>query len=794
MLDINDNNNNDEDWSMFSLTDNLTNSYVDQSKLLSYNMNTRQSEVGMQNFRKPPSHLLHNRVAVVKPLNITATQQSSIKQNNSLLFSYGSSPTSLQNHLQNQSTSPCSQACLRWRKAAQKVKFLNDPWAEFKLESYEPVRAVRHRYNAIKKQWVQDACTVKLEPKRFACGAMRACFRLKKLSNFVHKDSWDHASNYVAKSYMDTTVGTRERYFDDVKLQMEAKLWAEVFNRCKPPKQIDMFQVSVLELKSGDLYHLEHFIDGNYVKYNSNSGFVDETATNMRNTPQAFSHFTFECSQHELMVVDVQGVGDLYTDPQIHTAKGTDYGDGNLGIKGFALFFSTHQCNDVCKSLGLTPFDLAPSEQKHHEKKWSGLNPSVKLHLTQMRPSSSSSSSTSNGNEFETLVSPIPSTNTINYYMSQRSRRRSDTSGCSDDYNSSANDLPDISESEGYESSSASPQLSPANFNFSTNSTNNNNNNKTKPIPIQVKQPIAIPAARNRTESSCLDSAFSINEAMDFFSSQRLAKLRPSCVFAEKDFLSAAFFHAQSDRDHHEVFLRTSCSGRRGSDINGVMDKRDSVLGLIHLELCKYHEMGRFATEEMLSSSEDETKFDMLGAFFHLRQAANLGIDEAVVNMAKIHLQLPHDILGSFQVDPTEINRSIGFDYMLESADNYKIANRYAMFYVAQAYDQEYKDWPRAYEYYQKLVNLFESSESEESVTLTEETQSGADSEPIYLILARMAEMNMKGGHGLEKDLSEAGQLYSDAADKATMFGKGRLANKYYMLSEEAYSMAENED
>lgn len=36
---------------------------------------------------------------------------------------------------------------------------------------------------------------------------------------------------------------------------------------------------------------------------------------------QAFSHFTFECSHHRLIVVDIQGVGDLYTDPQIHTYK-----------------------------------------------------------------------------------------------------------------------------------------------------------------------------------------------------------------------------------------------------------------------------------------------------------------------------------------------------------------------------------------------------------------------------------------------------------------------------------------
>ena len=41
----------------------------------------------------------------------------------------------------------------------------------------------------------------------------------------------------------------------------------------------------------------------------------------------------------------ILGVGDLYTDPQIHTADGKDYGDANLGPRGMALFFSSHKCN-----------------------------------------------------------------------------------------------------------------------------------------------------------------------------------------------------------------------------------------------------------------------------------------------------------------------------------------------------------------------------------------------------------------------------------------------------------------
>jgi len=49
---------------------------------------------------------------------------------------------------------------------------------------------------------------------------------------------------------------------------------------------VDILQISVLEFTDRPgcpLFHLEHYVDGQYIKYNSNSGFVEES---LRLTPQ----------------------------------------------------------------------------------------------------------------------------------------------------------------------------------------------------------------------------------------------------------------------------------------------------------------------------------------------------------------------------------------------------------------------------------------------------------------------------------------------------------------------------
>ena len=100
------------------------------------------------------------------------------------------------------------------------------------------------------------------------------------------------------------------------------------------------------------------------------------------------------------------------------------------------------------------------------------------------------------------------------------------------------------------------------------------------------------------------------------------------------------------------------------------------------------------------------------------------------------------------------------------------------------------KDWYKALEYYQKYLNVADETEPSVENSYTSEVVKECD--PIYLVYARMAEMNKLGGHGLEQDYSEAASLFTEAADRAMAFGKGRLANKYYEQAEEVSSLADD--
>ncbi|XP_059487389.1 eukaryotic elongation factor 2 kinase-like [Neocloeon triangulifer] len=615
-----------------------------------------------------------------------------------------------------------------WRRAIMKARCKGDPWEKFHLDEYPTEKARRYRYNALRKTWVIDDCLVKMELEPFNHGAMRECFRMKKLSNFTQCDDWKKDSNnYVAKRYMDEVE--RDVYFTDVQLQMDAKLWGEEFNRHNPPKKVDIFQMAILEFphrQGCPLFHCEHFIEGEYVKYNSNSGYVKEDKDHLRLTPHAFSHFTFERSGHELIIVDIQGVGDLYTDPQIHTASGEEYGEGNLGAKGMALFFHTHVCSRICKSLGLSRFDLAPSE--YNDSTMKDLKDSQERCKTMIRGQEEVCVMPSRFDKQRLLMHRLPRT------MSEPLARPRTIS----------------------ESSSNLTSLTPP-------------ESPTRCISSEDVEEFLHSSHNQVTFTvSCSDSDYDSVSASD--TERSLIRNRRRRMESE----SGSVIDDDEKMDFHLQLARRSkpsCIQPPNPDDLEVSTK-DSVLGLVHLELCRYHELCRFTN---LNSSS----YDQEAALFHLEYAARCGIPEARTAYARILLGLQHDILPDLELEHSVENEDKGFSMLLEAAS---ASDMESMVLVAKAYDTGILlgsrpiDWCQAEYWYERSAD-----------------EGGSDNDPPYQLSARLAEMLCIGGPGLPKDPSRAGELYTEAADAAMAAMKGRLANKWYQLAEEAWAMCEEE-
>ena len=67
------------------------------------------------------------------------------------------------------------------------------------------------------------------------------------MSKFSHSNDWNNASNYVAKQYIEEVA--KKVYFDDVKIQMDAKVWAEEYNGQNPPKKVlFLFEILFFEM------------------------------------------------------------------------------------------------------------------------------------------------------------------------------------------------------------------------------------------------------------------------------------------------------------------------------------------------------------------------------------------------------------------------------------------------------------------------------------------------------------------------------------------------------------------
>ena len=172
------------------------------------------------------------------------------------------------------------------------------------------------------------------------------------------RDLEDRKSQYLTAVQIYGLANSFAKTFNDEKPRNTPEIYFNEVKYCVQTKIIK----GTIESKC---YIYEEFMEGAYLKYNTNSGWVNPIVSQYSDATQAFSHYTWVKSGKQLVVCDLQGVtrGDkiFLTDPAIHSENymllQPKTGGNNLGPPGIKKFFKSHRCNTVCKKMRLQLFD-----------------------------------------------------------------------------------------------------------------------------------------------------------------------------------------------------------------------------------------------------------------------------------------------------------------------------------------------------------------------------------------------------------------------------------------------------
>ncbi|PIO39303.1 hypothetical protein AB205_0183980 [Aquarana catesbeiana] len=177
---------------------------------------------------------------------------------------------------------------------------------------------------------------------------------------------------YIIKSFLPEVVNNWSDVYKDgtvlqlclreIQQQRAAQKLLFAFNQMKPkaipytPKFLEVFLLYCHSV--GQWFTIEECMAGRFRKYNNNTGNETVPSNKLEKTMLAYSHWTYEYTRGEFLVLDLQGVGENLTDPSVIKAgerRSNDmvFGPANLGDDAIKNFCANHQCNTCCKHLKL---------------------------------------------------------------------------------------------------------------------------------------------------------------------------------------------------------------------------------------------------------------------------------------------------------------------------------------------------------------------------------------------------------------------------------------------------------
>ncbi|CAO2578954.1 Transient receptor potential cation channel subfamily M member 7 [Lemmus lemmus] len=242
-----------------------------------------------------------------------------------------------------------------------------EPVTVYRLEESSP-----SILNNSMSSWSQLGLCAKIEflSKEEMGGGLRRAVKVQ--CTWSEHDILKSGHLYIIKSFLPEVINTWSSIYKEdtvlhlclreIQQQRAAQKLTFAFNQMKPksiPYSPRFLEVFLLYCHSaGQWFAVEECMSGEFRKYNNNNGDEIIPTNTLEEIMLAFSHWTYEYTRGELLVLDLQGVGENLTDPSVIKAeekRSCDmvFGPANLGEDAIKNFRAKHHCNSCCRKLKL---------------------------------------------------------------------------------------------------------------------------------------------------------------------------------------------------------------------------------------------------------------------------------------------------------------------------------------------------------------------------------------------------------------------------------------------------------
>uniref|UniRef100_UPI00358EF2B9 transient receptor potential cation channel subfamily M member 7 isoform X4 n=1 Tax=Myxine glutinosa TaxID=7769 RepID=UPI00358EF2B9 len=265
------------------------------------------------------------------------------------------------------------------------IQFRGDLVTVYRLEESSPAAL-----NNSMSSWAQRGSSIRLEflsTEEMGGGLRKAT---KVMCTWADETSiLRQGQVYILKSFLPGVIKTWQALYQEdtvlhlclreIQQQRAAQKLLYTFNLLKPasvpynPRFLEV--LLVFSHGVGQWFTIEEFVSGDFCKYNNNTGEEVSPENPLEESLLAFSHWTYEYTNGEILVLDLQGVSEILTDPSVINSgekRSHDmvFGPANLGDDAIKNFRAKHRCNSCCRKLKLpdlkrneyTPVNITLSE------------------------------------------------------------------------------------------------------------------------------------------------------------------------------------------------------------------------------------------------------------------------------------------------------------------------------------------------------------------------------------------------------------------------------------------------